>query len=247
MDIPKPAAERAMWALLESVKDIVEANPDHFAKIALSHRNALQRIKRRGVEIGTVIDLGAARGDWSKMARAVWPNTKCHLIEANHHWQRELHELSADPAYSFVIAAAGPSKGAGMFRFTENNPFGGAGTLGGEPDAVRVPQVTVDSECAERQLKAPFLLKFDTHGFEREMLKGCTETLKHTELLVIEAYNFGPREKRFPAMLELLEDMGFRCVDIGEPLFRERDRSFWQMDFFLRPLHASELQAENYR
>ena len=186
MEIPKPAAERMMWALVESTKDFIEANPERSAKAALSHRNALTRIKNRGVQVATVIDLGAARGEWSKMARTVWPEAKCHLIEANHHWERDLHQLSADPAYSYVIAAAGPAKGVGHFQFSPD-PFGGAGTSEGDPKGVRVPQVSVDSECAEKGLAAPFLLKFDTHGFEREIIKGCTEVLKSTSLICIEA------------------------------------------------------------
>lgn len=246
MEVPKPAVERMMWALMESAKDFAEANPERFAKVVLSHRNALQRIKRRSVEIATVIDLGAARGEWSKMARTVWPEARCHLIEANHYWERQLHELTADPAYSYVIAAAGPEKGTGHFQFS-SDPFGGAGATADAPDAVRVPQVSVDSECRDRDLKPPFLLKFDTHGFEREILKGCTETLKSTNLIVIEAYNFGPREKRFPEMLNLLEDLGFRCIDIGEPLFRDYDRSFWQIDFFLVPVDRPEIQYASYR
>ncbi|MGE4062738.1 MAG: FkbM family methyltransferase [Rhodospirillaceae bacterium] len=246
MDIPKTAAERMMWALLESTKELAEANPERFAKAALSHRNALLRIRKRGVEVATVIDLGAARGEWSKMARTVWPAARCHLVEANHHWQRELHELSADPAYSYVIAAAGPLKGVGHFQFSPD-PFGGAGTSEGDPKGVRVPQVSVDSERAEKDLKGPILLKFDTHGFEREILKGCGTTLKDTSLIVIEAYNFGAREKRFPAMLDLLEDLGFRCIDIGEPLFRAYDRSFWQMDFFLVPADRPEFQYGSFK
>ena len=246
MDIPKTAAERLIWSFSESVKDTIEANPDRAAKLALSHRNALTRVKARGVDVATVIDLGAARGEWSKMARTVWPAARCHLVEANHFWERELHQLAGDPAYSYVIAAAGPTKGEGQFQFSED-PFGGTGAVQGDANAVRVPQVTVDSECGERNLKPPYLLKFDTHGFEREIIKGATETLKSTSLIVIEAYNFGPRQKRFPAMLELLEDLGFRCIDIGEPLFRQYDRSFWQMDFFLVPVTRPEFTYESYK
>jgi len=246
MDFPKPAADRLMWALMESAKEFAEANPERFSKIALSHRNALQRIKGRGVQVETIIDLGAARGEWSKMARTVWPGAKAHLIEANHHWERELHELAADPAYSYVIAAAGPENGVGHFQFSPD-PFGGAGTSEDDPKGVRVPQVSVDNECRKRGLTAPILLKFDTHGFEREILKGCTETLRSTSLIVIEAYNFGERQKRFPAMLELLEDLGFRCIDIGEPLFRDYDRSFWQMDFFLVPVDRAEFKYASYK
>ncbi len=246
MDIPKKTAERALWALTESAKEIVEANPLEFMKPVLSHYNALKRIRDRGVDVKTVIDLGAARGSWSKMAHVVWPKSHCHMIEANHSWERELHELAADPAYSYVIAAAGPKKGDGHFKFSED-PYGGVARTEEGEGTGRVPMITVDSECAERGFDAPILLKFDTHGFEREILAGAGETLKKTSLIVIEAYNFGMREKRFPAMLDLLEDLGFRCIDIGEPLFRDYDRSFWQIDFFLVPIDRPEFQYGGYK
>ncbi len=246
MDIPKTAAERAMWALVESTKDIVGANPLAFAKSVLSHHSALTRVKGRGVEVGTIIDLGAAKGEWSQMARRVWPNARAHMIEANHLWEKDLHTLCADDAYSYVIAAAGPEKGSGHFKFSQD-PFGGVARMEEGEDTGPVPMISVDSECADRKLKGPYLLKFDTHGFEREILKGCGDTLKETSLIVIEAYNFGAREKRFPAMLDLLEDMGFRCIDIGEPLFRDYDQSFWQIDFFLVPIDRTEFTYGGYR
>jgi FkbM family methyltransferase len=235
-----------MWALVESTKELVGANPLAFSKIALSHRSALMRIKERGLEVNTIVDLGAAKGEWSKMARSVWSGAHSHMIEANHLWEKDLHELSADPAYSYVIAAAGSSKGAGHFKFSPD-PFGGVARMEEGDDTGRVPMVSVDSECAERDLAGPYLLKFDTHGFEREILKGTDMALKNTSLIVIEAYNFGTREKRFPAMLGLLEDLGFRCIDIGEPLFRDYDRSFWQIDFFLVPIDRPEFQYGGYR
>ena len=246
MDIPKPAAERMIWSLLESAKEIVDANPEQVAKLALSHRNALLRIKNRNVQVETIVDIGAARGDWSKNAKTVWPAARCHMIEANHQWERELHELAADSAYSYVIAAAGPSKGEGLFKFVDD-PFGGTGATVASAEATRVPQVTIDSECEDRGLKAPFLLKFDTHGFEREILKGAGAVLASTSLTVMEVYNFGPREKRFPAMMELMEDLGFRCIDIGEPMFRPYDKSLWQMDFFLVPINRPEFEHRGYK
>jgi FkbM family methyltransferase len=247
MKIPNSVAERLVWSLTESAKELAEANPTIFTKAVLSHRNALARIAGRKLDIATIIDLGAAKGAWSSMARTVWPNAHAHMIEANYYWERELFTLTKAPGYSYEIACAGPTKGEGYFMFSESDPYGGAGAEAGTPGATRVPQVTVDSQCAEKNLKGPYLVKFDTHGFEREIIQGALETLKQTSLIVIEAYNYGAREIRFPAMLNLLEDLGFRCVDIGEPLFREHDSCFWQIDFFLVPESRPEVQYNRYK
>ena len=39
-------------------------------------------------------------------------------------------------------------------------------------------------------LPGPYLIKLDTHGYEVPILCGATETLRNTNLLVIETYNF---------------------------------------------------------
>ncbi|MCA0200727.1 MAG: acyl-CoA mutase large subunit family protein [Proteobacteria bacterium] len=56
------------------------------------------------------------------------------------------------------------------------------------------------------------------------------------------------QKRRFPsALLELLEDIGFRCINIGEPLFRDHHRSFWQMGFSLVPVDRPEFQYGSFK
>ena len=43
---------------------------------------------------------------------------------------------------------------------------------------------------AQYSLPGPHLIKLDTHGYEVPILCGATETLRNTNLLVIETYNF---------------------------------------------------------
>src|ERR1700730_15699226 len=43
---------------------------------------------------------------------------------------------------------------------------------------------------AQYSLPGPYLIKLDTHGYEVPILCGATETLRNTNLLVIETYNF---------------------------------------------------------
>ena len=63
----------------------------------------------------------------------------------------------------------------------------------------------------QHQLRPPFLIKLDTHGFEVPILKGAQETLQQTNLLVIETYNFQlqPTSLRFHEMCSYMEFGGF--------------------------------------
>jgi hypothetical protein len=101
---------------------------------------------------------------------------------------------------------------------------------------------TVDAEVAQRQLPAPYFLKLDTHGFEIPILEGATETLRQTELLIIEAYNFNLTRTslRFHELCAWMEERGFRTCDLLEPLRRPGDGLLWQMDLvFLRKDHPA--------
>jgi hypothetical protein len=60
----------------------------------------------------------------------------------------------------------------------------------------------------------------DTHGSERDIINGAHETLRDTALFVNEFYNFQSEERRWPQMVALVESLGFRCVDVIEPIWR---------------------------
>ena len=85
---------------------------------------------------------------------------------------------------------------------------------------------------AEYQLTGPYLLKFDTHGYEMPILRAAAKVLRETQVIVMEVYNFDitPHCLCFPAMCAHLETLGFRCLDLVDPMLRSRDQALWQMD-----------------
>ena len=195
-------------------------------------RAALGRIAARGLAINSVIDVGASDGCWSRMAEEFWPNARFHLIEAFDHWKPALDALVGRRLrYSYSLAAAGPRDGEVFFTNSREEPFGGVAALspmGGHH--WKVPMVTIDGEASRLALAPPFLVKFDTHGFEREIIAGAGETLRNTNLLINEFYNFQSEARRWPQMVALIESLGFRCVDLIDPLWRT-DGVLWQIDF----------------
>lgn len=45
---------------------------------------------------------------------------------------------------------------------------------------------TLDSVVAERKMSGPILLKEEVQGFELEVLRGANETLRNTEVILLE-------------------------------------------------------------
>lgn len=178
-------------------------------------------------EIRTIIDVGASNGSWSVLARRFWPRAKVLLIEA-----QEAHRAALDASgFDYVLAAAGDKPGT--IHFSADELFAGVASYDptGSDDIV-VPMTTIDAEIATRKLEPPFLIKLDTHGFERQILAGSVAALADAALLVIEAYNVElmPGAFRFDELCRYLDDRGFRPIDIVDPMHRPKDELLWQFD-----------------
>jgi FkbM family methyltransferase len=158
----------------------------------------------------------------------------CHylLIEAQAVHEPGLRRfVQQHPKAQYVLAAAGDTYGRIFFDATA--PLGGQASYTPYPaNNIEVPVTTVDREVTDRQLTGPYLLKFDTHGFEVPILKGALQTLRETDVIVMECYNFhvAPEALLFDEMCGYLKTQGFRCIDLVDPMFRPHDGAFWQMD-----------------
>jgi FkbM family methyltransferase len=205
----------------------------------------LMRAARRAPAIGTWIDVGASNGIWSVRARNHFPTARFVLFEPLAERQQELDRLRSSFGFEIVAAAAGAAPGT--ISFVIDPQLDGSGVAGPDAESTRsVPVETVDRVVASRRLSGPFALKLDTHGHEIAVLTGAAETLRRTELLVIETYNFQltPDCLRFHELCLWLEQRGFRCCDLADPMRRPSDGAFWQMDLAFAPVN-SPLFASN--
>ncbi|HEX8294917.1 MAG TPA: FkbM family methyltransferase [Chthoniobacteraceae bacterium] len=207
-------------------------------------QGALERAVERGAKVQTVVDIGAASGRWTRKALPLFPAAQFFLLEPLEERREELEALRREhPRVGFQIAAAGANIGEAALTVTPD--LDGSGIYdSASPLARRVPLTTLDVAMREKNLSGPFLLKFDTHGFELPILTGASETLRETALIVMEVYNFQltAQSLRFHEMCAHLETLGFRCADMADVSLRPKDRLLWQADFvFLRkssPLFA---------
>jgi FkbM family methyltransferase len=220
----------------------------HVVAQAVSTPAALGRIAARGLEIRTVIDVGASDGRWSLEAEPVWPGTGFHLVEANRVHEDRLRRLCArKPKYSYSLVAAGPADGT--VPFNDSNPFGGRAAPDDTARQTIVPQRSLASLVAERHLAPPFLIKLDTHGYEAPILDGAAPLFPETNLFVIEAYNFPlpPDGLRFHELCGLMAERGFNVIDMAEPLWRSKDGALWQFDLFFVPATRPEFAYARFR
>jgi FkbM family methyltransferase len=214
----------------------------------LSIPTALKRCRARGLQVGTIIDVGASDGRWSLEARKIFPQTFCLLIEAQQEHQNALDKMkSRDNRVEYIIAAAGDRKGT--IYFDADDLFGGlASNTPVGNHCKSVPMVTVDEEVSRRKLPPPYLLKLDTHGFELPILEGAENTLTSTSMIVIETYNFRLTSDslKFYEMCAFMESKQFSCIDLIQPMHRPGDQAFWQMDLVFVPSNSAVFSSNSY-
>jgi len=117
---------------------------------------------------------------------------------------------------------------------------------------VTLPSRQIDGLVAERGLRGPFFLKFDTHGAELAILAGARKTLGETGLIMMEVYNFklnftGGKNLTFDEMCIHLRTLGFRMVDLCLPLHRPGDGVFWQAHFFFVQASHPVFKSNSYK
>ncbi|MFT3766342.1 MAG: FkbM family methyltransferase [Minicystis sp.] len=245
MSTLRAAARRVTNAILDRAGfELVRKAPPK-----LSFDAALARLRAAGdLQIGTVIDVGASNGDWSRMTLRHFPGARYLLVEANPVHAPALERFRAEhPRVEFVLAAAGAE--AGELYFDATGDFGGVASR--EPTAgkcITVPVTTLDEEVRRRALPPPYFVKLDTHGFEVPILEGARETLKQASLAMIEVYNFKLVDGclRFHEMCAFMEERGLRTIDFCDPMHRPKDGAFWQMDMLFAPADRAAFRSNTY-
>jgi FkbM family methyltransferase len=210
-----------------------------------SFAHALARMERHELGIRSIINIGAGSGADSDFVQRAFPGSRTFLIEMDAGFEADYRKLSRElPDLAWAICAAGPHDNLGRMQKSDIGGVGGAIDLAGDSAAGAPVQFKrIDTLVREHALEAPYFLRFDTHGFELDVLAGAAETLKQTALIMMEVYNFKLRftenkNLTFDEMSLYMKSLGFRCVDICDPLYRPGDLALWQMHlFFIRADH----------
>jgi FkbM family methyltransferase len=191
----------------------------------------LELLRRIGVAPATIVDVGASDGQWSELALQTFPAAQLVLFEPQPVHAAALDAFAAThPGASVVRSAVGAEPGTTLFDAAD--PFGGVLQKERTADSIEVPVTSLDAALADAA--APFLVKLDTHGVEREILAGAKETLARSAAWIVEAYSYEiePGCLRFWELCAAMDEHGLRPVELVDVMHRTRDGTLWQMDIF---------------
>jgi len=212
-----------------------------------SMNGALNRLKKLRIDPNTIIDVGAAAGNWTRLALAHWPSASYHLIEPLQEQAVSLNDLKLK--YSRLNWHQGVAGNeTSIVKFSVSNDLDGSGVYGNDAENVReVPVFKIDDIL--KNVEGPFLIKLDTHGYEIPIIEGASVVLAKTEVLIIEVYGFhvSPTAVLFHKLTEHLETLGFRLFDLVDIIRREKDGAFWQADAVYLKSNHEVFENNNYR
>ena len=235
----------ANFLLMRYGAAIPQIKPDSFSMQA-----SVQRILEHELPIRSVIDIGASNGIWSMAAMKTFPHASFLAIEPLAEREKELENFKQSHRnFDYALCAAGNVDGQQVTLNITDDLDGS--TINGKNGSRerKVPVKTIDAIVAEKKLSGPFLLKFDTHGYEVPILNGAKETLEKTNIIIMEVYNFKFTEHalKFHEMCCHLEKLGFSCYDIADPMLRLYDKAFWQMDLLFCRNNSAIFSYSQYK
>ena len=200
----------------------------------VSMRSSLGNMRRNGFSPASIIDVGAYQGDWSRMARGIYPNVPIYMLEANPETAPFLSAASREiGAAEFHIALLGAQpaaavafhvRGTGSSVLPENTatPFSTA----------QLPMTTLDRVLLmAKAYPAPYFLKLDVQGFELEILRGAEQVLQNTEAALLEVslleYNQGA--PLFAEVVAFMAARHFVVYDVSGFFRRESDDALYRI------------------
>ena len=188
-----------------------------------------------------VFDIGGNIGTVIRRIKQLRPKAVIHSFEPNPDTQERLTAVAAQHSGVHVhCTAIGSAPGVAPFHIQKahmSSSFLSHRSM--TPQRTQsVTLSTVDIMRADLNLDRIHLLKTDTQGFEKEVLKGAHQTLaKHLIDIVLLELMFEPIYKnygRFEDVYSLLRDNGYRLVSLYNADYAQGHYATWCDGLFVR-------------
>ncbi len=199
----------------------------------------LAGLAARGLTPRCIHDVGAADGQWTRLARSFWPASRYVLFEPLAERAAELDRLTGEfPLVSWHNCGLGSARSK-LDLSISSDLFISSFAYGGTSSR-QVAVESLDVLLAEGKIPQGDFLKIDVQGFELEVLSGATNFVRGVQVVIMETYyhRFAPRMSLVHEAVGLMHQKGFRVYEILDQLRRPHDNAIGQCDIcFVREDH----------
>ncbi len=142
-------------------------------------------------KIKVIYDIGACMGEWSALARQLWPRALIFAFEANERMIVKLNDTRKINDYHIAVLSNMERKRVQWYE-NLNSPTGDSyyresGTGFYPPDAYRWRTTqTLDGAVSRRRFPPADLVKIDVQGSELDIINGGLTTLAHASDIIVE-------------------------------------------------------------
>jgi FkbM family methyltransferase len=184
--------------------------------------NAFLLLKNAGFSPKHILDIGANHGSWSREVYSYFPNASYTLIEPQEYLKEHFADLLAKPQFAYLPIGVGPKPGHFNLTITERDDS--CNFRLSEEEArdrglsqIRVQVDTIDNVVSNSSFGIPQLIKIDAEGIDLEVLKGATNVLGKSEVVLIEAAVVNPAfENTTLAVINAMDGYGYRLFEITD-------------------------------
>ena len=209
----------------------------------LDMRMRLRHMAALGFSPRTIIDVGAADGEWSRMAAAIWPHARIVAFEPRESKRPQLEGTRRDLAhFVYHICFLGAAHGEATYDDRGNQTSLYANDPGGRD---RAEMRTLDECFDSGLLPQPDLVKLDVQGYELEVLAGGDRALRGVQAVLAETsfYKFHPSMPVADDVIAHMKARGLVIYDVMGLLRLGEDDALGQMDImFIRSDHPLRRQ-----
>lgn len=210
----------------------------------------LRNLAKAGFRPAKIIDAGAHRGDWTRVAKTVFPEAEILMIEPLPECREELRQIESlfrDVHLRPALLAATAGTARFCIEGTNSRVLYPGETTPVGARVVESPAETLWDAARHGGFAGCDLLKMDLQGHELEALAGAGPIFGGSEVIFMEVSWI--RIGNVPLLNEVLGQMAeknYVPYDVMNLNYRPRDRALWQSDFVFVKKSSSLLASRDW-
>lgn len=170
-----------------------------------------------------IVDVGANHGTWTRETLKFFPDALYTLVEPQHWLKSSLQDI-LDKNSKVTFHAFGAGEKSGSFKFTILDRDDSCSFKYTEEEAhekglkqISLPVVTLNELVTNLDLPTPDIIKIDAEGLDIEVLKGSSNFLGKTEIIMVEAGVVNKLyDNSFFKIINFMDEKGYRLFEITD-------------------------------